>query len=168
MAKASRRRAFARVVMMIVRLHLVLAVRTACAVLAFNPAFVIAWVGGRVLRRPCAERSGWRPGIVASSLVHALVTTASVLGNRLKVGAATIANGIVQTALAFLFGAWWSLGGIAAALRHRRTGDVGPDWSGAPQSIDRAVDPHLLAGAALALAAADCAGRGRLRALSAS
>ena len=54
-------------------------------------------------------------GIVASSLVHALVTTASVLGNRLKVGAVTLANGVVQTALAFLFGAWWALGGIAAA-----------------------------------------------------
>lgn len=102
------------VVMMIVRLHLVLAGAAACAVLAFNPAFVTRWVG--------AEFYGgngltlWLAGgIVVSSLVHALVTTASVLGNRLKVGAATLANGIVQTALAFLFGAWWSLGGIAAA-----------------------------------------------------
>jgi O-antigen/teichoic acid export membrane protein len=102
------------VVMMIVRLHLVLAGAMACAVLAFNPAFVTAWVGpefygGHALNVWLAA------GIVGSSLVHALVTTASVLGDRLKVGVATLANGVVQTALAFVFGAWWSLGGIAAA-----------------------------------------------------
>lgn len=102
------------VVMMIVRLHLVLAGTTACAVLAFNPAFVTSWVGptyfgGHALNLWLAG------GIVVSSLVHAMVTTASVLGNRLQVGAATIANGVAQTALAVLFGAWWALGGIAAA-----------------------------------------------------
>jgi O-antigen/teichoic acid export membrane protein len=102
------------VVMMIVRLHLVLAGAAACAVLAFNPAFVTAWVGAEFYGGHAL--TVWLAGgIVASSLVHALVTTASVLGNRLKVGVATIANGIVQTALAFLFGAWWSLGGIVAA-----------------------------------------------------
>jgi O-antigen/teichoic acid export membrane protein len=103
-----------RVVMMIVRLHLVLAGVTACAVLAVNPAFVRAWVGpefygGHVLNVLLAV------GLVASSLVHGLVTTASVVGNRLKIGAATIANGVVQTALAMLLGFWWTLGGIAAA-----------------------------------------------------
>jgi O-antigen/teichoic acid export membrane protein len=103
-----------RVVMMIVRLHLVLAGVTACAVLAFNPAFVMAWVGpdffgGHVLNAWLAA------GLVASSLVHALVTTASVVGNRLKVGVATMANGVAQTALALLLGFWWTLGGIAAA-----------------------------------------------------
>jgi len=102
------------VVMMIIRLHLVLAGTTACAVLVFNPAFVTAWVGpayfgGHALNLWLAG------GIVASSLVHALVTTASVLGKRIAVGAVTVANGVAQTALAFLFGASWSLGGIAAA-----------------------------------------------------
>jgi O-antigen/teichoic acid export membrane protein len=102
------------VVMTIVRLHLVLAGTLACAVLVFNPAFVTSWVGpayfgGHALNVWLAG------GIVVSSLVHAMVTTASVLGNRLTVGAATIANGVAQTALAFLFGAWWALGGIAAA-----------------------------------------------------
>lgn len=102
------------VVMMIIRLHLVLAGTTACAVLAFNPAFVTSWVGSGYYGG--SALNFWlAAGVVASSLVHALVTTASVLGNRLKVGAATLANGVVQTALAFLFGAWWSLGGIAAA-----------------------------------------------------
>ena len=102
------------VVMTIVRLHLVIAGTAACAVLVFNPAFVTSWVGpayfgGHALNVWLAG------GIVASSLVHALVTTASVLGNRLKVGAVTIANGVAQTALAFAFGAWWGLSGIAAA-----------------------------------------------------
>jgi O-antigen/teichoic acid export membrane protein len=102
------------VVMMIIRLHLVLAGATACGVLVFNPAFVTAWVGpeyygGHALNIWLAA------GIVGSSLVHALVTIASVVGNRLKVGAATMANGVMQTGLAFLFGAWWALGGIAAA-----------------------------------------------------
>jgi O-antigen/teichoic acid export membrane protein len=104
-----------RVVMMIVRLHLVLTGVTACAVLAFNPAFVEAWVGPDYYGG--AALNAWlAAGIVASSLVHALVTTASVVGDRLKVGAATIANGVIQTALALLLGFWWTLSGIAAAV----------------------------------------------------
>jgi O-antigen/teichoic acid export membrane protein len=103
------------VVAMIVRLHLVLAGAAACAVLALNPAFVTAWVGADFYGGHALN--AWLViGLVTSSLVHALVTTASVLGNRLKVGAATLANGVVQTGLAFLFGAWWSLPGIAAAV----------------------------------------------------
>ena len=102
------------VVMTIIRLHLVLAGTTACAVLVFNPAFVTSWVGAAYFGGHALNL--WLAGgIVVSSLVHALVTTASVLGDRLKIGAATIANGAAQTALAFAFGAWWTLGGIAAA-----------------------------------------------------
>ena len=102
------------VVMTIVRLHLVLAGTAACAVLVFNAAFVTSWVGAEYFGGHALNL--WLAGgIVVSTLVHALVTTASVLGNRLKVGAATIANGVAQTTLAFGFGAWWSLGGIAAA-----------------------------------------------------
>ena len=103
-----------RVVMTIVRLHLVLAGGAACAVLAFNPAFVLAWIGpdfygGHVLNAWLAA------GLVTSSLVHGLITTASVVGNRLKVGAATMANGAVQIGLALILGSSWTLGGIAAA-----------------------------------------------------
>jgi O-antigen/teichoic acid export membrane protein len=102
------------VAMMIVRLHLVLAGATACAVLAFNPAFVTSWVGpdyygGHALNAWLAA------GVVCSSLVHGLVSVAAVLGDRLKVGVVTLANGVVQTALAFGFGALWALSGIAAA-----------------------------------------------------
>jgi O-antigen/teichoic acid export membrane protein len=103
-----------RVVEMIVRLHLVLAGATACAVLTGNPAFVKVWVGaefygGHALNMWLAA------GIIAASLAHGLITTASVLGNRLQVGAATLAHGIVQAVLALILGTWWALGGIAAA-----------------------------------------------------
>jgi hypothetical protein len=49
------------------------------------------------------------------SLVHGLITTASVLGNRLKVGVVGFVNGVGQTFLAVLFGHWWGLTGVAAA-----------------------------------------------------
>ena len=61
-------------------------------------------------------------GVVVYSLVHGLITMASVVGNRLKVGIlGTVANGIVQTVLAGLaFGRWWGLKGIAVAGPPRR------------------------------------------------
>jgi hypothetical protein len=103
-----------RVVQMILRLHLVLAGATACAVLTANPAFVKAWVGAEFYGGH-ALNIWLAAGIIAASLAHGLITTASVLGNRLQVGAATLAHGIVQIALAFILGTWWALGGIAAA-----------------------------------------------------
>jgi hypothetical protein len=103
-----------RVVQMILRLHLVLAGATACAVLTGNPAFVRVWVGAEFYGGHALNIS-LAAGIITASLAHGLITTASVLGNRLQVGAATLAHGIVQTALAFILGTWWALGGIAAA-----------------------------------------------------
>jgi hypothetical protein len=44
-----------------------------------------------------------------------LITTASVLGNRLKVGVVGFVNGVGQTVLAVLFGHWWGLPGVAGA-----------------------------------------------------
>ena len=113
------------VVQMILRLHLVLAGATACGVLAFNPAFVSTWVGpefygGYWLNAWLAS------GVLVSSLVHGLITTASVLGNRLKVGFATMANGVAQTTLALLFGRWWGLDGIAAASVIAAAATAGP------------------------------------------
>jgi hypothetical protein len=103
-----------RVVLMIVRLHLVLAGATACVVLTGNPAFVRMWVGAEFYGGSALNL--WlAAGIIAASLAHGLITTASVVGNRLHVGAATLAHGIVQTALAVILGTWWALGGIAAA-----------------------------------------------------
>jgi O-antigen/teichoic acid export membrane protein len=102
------------VVLMMLRLHLLLGGAALCGLLAFNPGFVTQWVG--------AEFFGGRPlnallalGVVLYSLVHGLITMASVVGNRLKVGLLTLVNGAVQTVLALAFGRWWGLEGIAVA-----------------------------------------------------
>ena len=102
------------VVIMILRLHLLLAGGAVCGFLAFNPAFVSRWVGaaffgGLPLNALLAA------AIIAASLIHGLITTASVLGNRLKVGTITLVNGVAQAAMALVFGHFWGLVGIASA-----------------------------------------------------
>jgi len=102
------------VVVMLLRLHFLLAGAAACGLLAFNPAFVSRWVGpayfgGLPLNGLLAA------SIVASSIAHGLVTAASVLGNRPRVGAVTLANGVVQAALALVLGRAFGLVGIAWA-----------------------------------------------------
>src|SRR5262245_31555742 len=102
------------VVVMMLRLHLLLSGLAACGLLAFNPAFVAKWVGepffGGVLLNALMAS-----GVVVYSMVHGFITTASVLGNRLKVGVVGFVNGVAQTILAVLFGQWWGLPGIAVA-----------------------------------------------------
>jgi O-antigen/teichoic acid export membrane protein len=103
-----------RVVMMMLRLHLLLAGGAVCGFLAFNPAFVSRWVGagffgGLSLNALLAA------AIVCSSLIHGLITTASVLGNRLRVGSVTLVNGVLQAVLALMLGRVWGLTGIAWA-----------------------------------------------------
>jgi hypothetical protein len=102
------------VVQTMVRLHLLLGGAAACCVLAVNPSFTIHWVG--------AEFFGGMPlhlllafGIVVSSFTHGLVTSASVIGNRLRVGALTLACGAVQVPCAFALAYLLGLSGIAAA-----------------------------------------------------
>jgi len=102
------------VALMMLRLHLLLAGAAACGVLAFNPAFVTRWVGGGFFAG-LPLNALLAATIVCSSLIHGLIATASVLGNRLRVGSIALVNGIVQAALSLLFGYWWGLVGIAAA-----------------------------------------------------
>jgi O-antigen/teichoic acid export membrane protein len=103
-----------KVVLMMLRLHLLLGGAALCGLLAFNPSFVARWVGagffgGLTLNALLAA------GVVIYSLVHGVTTTASVVGNRLRVGVLSLVNGVVQTALALVFGRWWGLEGIAVA-----------------------------------------------------
>ena len=102
------------VVVMMLRLHFLLAGAAACGFLAFNPAFVSRWVGaayfGGLLLNGLLAAS-----IVASSIGHGLITAASVLGNRPRVGAVTLVNGVVQAVLALLLGRAFGLVGIACA-----------------------------------------------------
>jgi hypothetical protein len=54
-------------------------------------------------------------GIVLNTVVHGLLTMASVLGNRLLVGAVALMNGLLHVVMAFLFGRVWGLEGIVLA-----------------------------------------------------
>lgn len=102
------------VVLMMLRLHLLLSGAALCGILAFNPAFVTSWVGPAFFGG-LGLNSLVAAGVVVYSLSHGLVTTASVIGQRLKVGVAAIVNGVLQIGLALAFGQLWSLNGIAAA-----------------------------------------------------
>ncbi len=102
------------VVLMMLRLQLLLAGGAACVLLALNPAFVSAWVGP-ALFGGLTLNALFALGVVLSSVIHGLITTASVLGHRLRVGVAVLVNGVVQTALALTMGRVWGMDGIAAA-----------------------------------------------------
>ena len=98
----------------LVQLHLLLSGLAACAVLAFNPTFVTWWVGD-VFFGGVTLNALLAAGIVLYSLIHGLVTAASVVGNRLQVGIITLVNGVMQIGFAVLFGQRWGLAGVAAA-----------------------------------------------------
>ena len=102
------------VVLMLLRLHLLLAGAAACALLAFNPAFVRLWIGsslfgGLLLNAVLA-------GVVLShSFTHGLVTMASALGARMRTGIVVLVNGLLYVGGAVLLGRAWELPGVAGA-----------------------------------------------------
>ena len=102
------------VVLMMQRLHLLIAGGMACGLLVFNPAFVTRWVGaplfgGITLNALLAA------GVLLHSFIHGLVSSASIIGNRLKVGVLVLINGVLQTMLAVVLGHRLGLVGIAWA-----------------------------------------------------
>src|SRR5262245_23733811 len=101
------------VVLMMQRLHLIIAGGMACGLLAFNPSFVTRWVGaplfgGVTLNAVLAV------GVVLHSFIHGLVSSASIIGNRVKVGILVLVNGELQTALAVFLGHRLGLVGVAS------------------------------------------------------
>jgi hypothetical protein len=102
------------------RLHALLAGGAACLILAVNPAFVRAWVGP-ALFGGLGLSALLSASILLSSIVHGLITTASVLGNRFRVGVVVLVNGTVQTVLALLMGRAWG-GGLRPRADWRRDG----------------------------------------------
>lgn len=101
-------------VVMMLRLHLLLAGGATCLLLAVNPTFVSHWVGSSLF--------GGSPlnallsvAIVTSSLVHGLLAAVSVLGRRLPAGLLTLATGLAQIGGAWVLGRVFGLPGIAAA-----------------------------------------------------
>jgi O-antigen/teichoic acid export membrane protein len=101
-------------VLMMLRLHLLLSGAAACALLIINPTFVTWWVGGALFGGVSLNLL-LAAGVIVYSLVHGVITTASVLGNRLQVGAIVLVNGLVQAPLAIVLGHQWGLAGIATA-----------------------------------------------------
>ncbi len=101
-------------VLMMLRLHMLLAGAAMCGYLIVNPAFVARWVGANYFGG-VSLTALLAVGIVLSSLIHGLITTASVLGNRFRVGVVTLVYGIVQTVLALVMGYFWGVVGIAGA-----------------------------------------------------
>jgi len=103
-----------RVVLMMQRLHLLIGGGLACGLLAFNPSFVTRWVGaplfgGSTLNALLAV------GVVFHSFIHGLISSASIIGNRVKVGVLVLANGMLHTILAVVLGHRLGLPGIAWA-----------------------------------------------------
>jgi O-antigen/teichoic acid export membrane protein len=103
-----------KVVLMMQRLHLLIAGGLACGLLAFNPAFVTRWVGaplfgGALLNILLAV------GVMLHSFIHGLVSSASIIGNRAKVGVLVLINGVLQTLLAIVLGHRLGLPGIVWA-----------------------------------------------------
>jgi hypothetical protein len=99
---------------MMQRAHLLIAGAAACGLLAFNPAFVTRWVGapmfdGLTLNALLAI------GLVIHSFVHGLITSASIAGNRPRVGAIVLANGALHLLLAVFLGHRFGLVGVAIA-----------------------------------------------------
>lgn len=102
------------VTLSILRLVLITSGGVACAILAFNPAFVTLWVGearfgGTALNAMLAGV------VIAHSLAHGLFTTSATLGTRVQAGWAALAQGVVNLAAALLLGHVLGLVGIALA-----------------------------------------------------
>jgi O-antigen/teichoic acid export membrane protein len=102
------------VVGMMLQLHLLFAGTAAIGLLMFNPSFVTRWVGitmfyGVRLNALLAI------GVVLFSVIHGLITSAAVLGNRLRAGVVIFVNGVLQLLLAIFLGHRLGLIGVAIA-----------------------------------------------------
>lgn len=104
----------ADVIKVLLRLHLIGAGLIACGSLAGNMGFVAGWIGSDLFGGPWLN-SAFAVDVVLLSVVHGLAVTAAVLGQRMRVGAVTLANGAVHIVLALLLGRVWGLFGVAAA-----------------------------------------------------
>lgn len=104
----------AEIAVSIIRLTLIGAGAVACAVLAFNPAFVALWVGAERFAG-LGTNALIAAGAVGLSLAHALFSTAATLGARVQIGAASVVQGVVHLGAAVLLGRMFGVPGVAAA-----------------------------------------------------
>jgi O-antigen/teichoic acid export membrane protein len=101
-------------IVVLVRGYLALAGATACVVLAVNPAFVSRWVGGLMF---AGGKANVLLAIVALAMTfgHALAVVPTALGQRMQIGLATFASGVVHIAFAFGLGWWLGVPGVLLA-----------------------------------------------------
>jgi O-antigen/teichoic acid export membrane protein len=101
-------------IVVMVRVYLALAGASACVVLAANPAFVSRWVGGLMF---AGGKANVLLAIVALAMTfaHALAVVPSVLGQRMQIGLATFASGVVHVFFAFGLGWWLGIPGVLLA-----------------------------------------------------
>lgn len=97
-----------------IRVYLALAGAVACVVLAVNPAFVRAWVG------PTLYAGGLANGLLAILVItttfgHAIAVVPAVLGERMRIGAATLSSGVIHLGLAFALGMRFGIAGVVLA-----------------------------------------------------
>jgi O-antigen/teichoic acid export membrane protein len=106
-------------IVVMVRVYLALAGAVACVILAVNPAFVRGWVGLNFY-------AGANANLLIATLVvtmsfgHAISVVSSVLGQRVQIGTATFAAGVIHVALAFGLGMRLGIAGVllAGVLSH--------------------------------------------------
>lgn len=102
------------VIVVMQRLHLVIAGVVAVGLFAFNPAFVAWWVGPQMFGG--LSLNAWLAvGVVVHSFTHGLMTSAAITGNRPRVGALALLNGALQAPLAIFLGHRFGLIGVPAA-----------------------------------------------------
>jgi O-antigen/teichoic acid export membrane protein len=101
-------------IVVMVRVYLALAGAVACVVLAANPAFVRQWVGPALFAGPLANTL-IATLAVAMTFGHAIAVIPSVLGQRLQIGLATLACGVVHVGLAVALGLRFGITGVLAA-----------------------------------------------------
>lgn len=103
-----------RAVLALLRVYVALAGAAVCVVLAANPGFVTRWVGGELFAGDRVNGT-LAVALMVSSIGHALSVVTSVLGRRIHVGAATLASGAIQVALAFALGSRIGVLGVVLA-----------------------------------------------------
>lgn len=102
------------IVKALIRFHLLASGAIACAILAGNAGFVATWVGPELFGG-AALNAIFALDVVLLSVTHAIVVPAAVLGNRVRVGAITLGNGLVHVFFAWLLGRSFGLTGVALA-----------------------------------------------------
>lgn len=98
-------------IVVMVRVYLALAGAVACVILAANPAFVRRWVGPELFAGPLANVL-IATLVLAMSFGHSIAVIPSVLGQRLQVGFATLASGVLHVCLAVGLGLPFGIDGV--------------------------------------------------------